>query len=156
LLVAGCNQPHWQEFSSPAGHFSATFPAPPKEQVKPLTTSEGPVDIHEFVATVGARAFLVTYSDYAQGEDVIPAAQRLAGWHSSLMTNRKLLAEREVTADGIPGKEVTLETTDNLRITARAFYRGKRLYQAVVATPAAAPQPDDTARFLESLKILPE
>jgi hypothetical protein len=156
-LVAGCSRKaQWQEFNSPAGHFAATFPGNPDEKTKAISTAEGPVEMHEFLATSGQRAFLVTYSDYVKAENEVPAAQRMAGWRSGVISDRKLLSERELTLDGVPGREMVMVTTEGLRVTARGFFRGKRLYQALVAAPTSDLGPEDTEHFLASFKLLPE
>jgi hypothetical protein len=157
LVAAGCSKKaEWQEFSSPDGRFSITFPAKAEEEVKTLNTAEGPVEMHEYLATLGNRAFLATYSDYAKGEDEVKAETRLAGWRAGVMKGRTLITEREMTVDGLPGRELIMDTPEGLQIQARAFYRGKRLFQALVAAPKGDLHPDETTRFLGSLKITAE
>lgn len=112
--------------------------------------------MHEFLATSGQRAFLVTYSDYVKAENEVPAAQRLAGWRSGVMSDRRLVSERAFTLDGVAGREMVRETSDGLHVTARGFFRGKRLYQALVAAPTTELGAEDTDHFLASFKLLPE
>lgn len=119
-----------------------------------IETPEGPVQLHQTMATFGQRAYLVTYNDYPQGEDQVPANVRLQGWRSGVLQGRTVVRERDVTLDGVPGREMELDTSEGVRLTTRAFFRGKRLFQAVVASPKDDLAPDDAARFLDSFKLM--
>lgn len=156
LLFAGCNKPHWQEFNSPDGHYSVTFPAPPTEEVKSVETPRGSVQVRQQLATLGSHAFITAYNDYAEPEDEIPAEQRLNGWRSSVMNGRTLISGRDLPNGQTPGMEIVLDTPEGLRMTARAYFRGRRLYQVMTATPKGREDPEETAHFLDSFKILPE
>ena len=56
----------------------------------------------------------------------------------------------------IAGREMTMESSDGLHFSARAYFRGRRLYQALVAAPTADVSAEDAGHFLDSSKILPE
>jgi hypothetical protein len=66
----------------------------------------------------------------------------------------KLVEEKDITLDGVPGREFTIELPDKNRMRCRSYLAGKRVVTLqVVGKDLESVRSTDAVKFFESLRI---
>jgi len=162
LLLAGCGEAAWSEFSSEEGAFSVLMPGAPTEQTQTQNTEAGAIDVHSFVFEQGGVAYLVGYNDIpAVVIESAPSAAILDGACSGQIDQVKgtLLNKEEITLGAYPGRdmEIQIEDSDGISsLRSRTYLVGDRLYQVMVIGPKGQGASPDTAKFFDSFNLVEE
>lgn len=131
------------EFTSNEGRFSVTFPngeAAPQEQVVPVPTEIGNIDMHMFLVDAGTEAYMAAYADYP--------AELVAGGDPQTMldmgrdgaisnVNGELLKENDFKLQGYPAKEFYArgeQGGQEVFMRANIIMADERLYQVLYLT----------------------
>lgn len=132
------------------------MPTEPTYATTPTQTALGNIESH--MASINDTAnntfFAVMWSDYPASAMASTTPEHvLDGARDGAVANvkGKLLAEKKITANGYPGREVRLASTDNSFVAIDRMYIVKnRLYQAMVVWPTTSEDVPTTRKFLES------
>ena len=162
LAAALITQSPSQPFTSDAGRFRATFPGSPKEQVvKVPAPPVGEIETHILVVEKGGLIYAVAYNDLPKVVvDADPKATLEGGVQGAVkkIEGGKLIAERDITVDGNPGKEFEASMAGPKGVA--GVYRSRivmakpRLYQVIHAGPKDAVMSDAGAAFLKSFQVV--
>jgi|UniRef100_A0A7C5EN10 hypothetical protein len=157
LILGGCQQTGWQEFSPPEGDFTARLPGAPTKVTHRLDSPIGPLDIHVFTLERPQTTFIVSYSDYPpQVLQHRTAEEVLAGAREGAVAKvqGRLVNENPISHNQLSGREVTIDIPDGRhQVRLRFFLVKNRLYQVGVATPKGRTQDPEVIRFLESFTV---
>jgi len=147
--------PQWKAFSSSADGFRASFPTEPEVSKDSVPVDSGSVELHSYVAEVGNTALYIAVCDYGRKGAAADPATLLASAKDGAVSHMSahILTEKKITLDSSPGVEFVAES-DKLHITARMYIAGGVLFQTMVASPLNEKYAD-TARFLDSLQLIP-
>ena len=129
-----------EEFVSTEGRFSVTFPngeSAPSEQVVPVPTDIGNIDMHMYLVDAQTEAYMAAYADYP--------AELVSGGDPQLMldmgrdgairnVNGELLKENDFTLQGFPAKEFYArgqQEGQDVYMRANIVMANERLYQVL-------------------------
>jgi hypothetical protein len=145
-----------ETYKSAAGKYSAVLPGKPKESTQEVDTPAGKLTM--YVAAFEVKkdlGLLVIHHDYPEAI-VKDKPQSVLGRvrDGSMGQDGKLLEDKEIDLNGVPGREYLLSKGDDHFYRARIFLDGPRLYQVVVS----GAKKDDVnlpfaSKFLESFTI---
>ena len=149
----------WQPFTPAQGGFTISMPDKPKADVLSTNTAVGVIDLNIFLIEMDDSAYIVSYADYPESlvrnnnTDVM-----LDGARDGAVANvdGKLLAERRITLQGYPGRELLVEAQSKGvqgLVRARVYLVGRRLYQMLVAGSEAQFSESDAEIFLNSFQL---
>jgi serine/threonine-protein kinase len=157
-LVSGTSKAAaWQEFTSPEGNFAVLMPGTPAYEKKGTATAAGSIDMHLFTSEPDRdAAYIVMYSDYPEIVLNVPAQKILDGGRDGAVANSRgrLLGEQELSLDGFPGREFTIDVQGKGLLKARAFLVRQRMYTIIAAGTREKVEQGDTAKFLTSFRML--
>jgi hypothetical protein len=155
LLGSGFTQVEWPTFKSTEENFVISLPAEPKQE---RNSQPGPFGNGHHIYTIdrGGIDYTISNSSFdnppTQSKDIkqtLDFARDLV----RMVTNGKLLSDKEITFDGFTGREVKIEK--NKRIwTLRAYIIKKRMYQLMTTEPKGKEQSPEVAKFFESFKLI--
>ncbi len=157
LLLA---QGDWKQVMSKDGGYSITMPDEPMDDTRPFDIPSGSVDFRINSMTAKGVYYGVGYGDYPSQaigtktpKDLLDEL-RDAALKAFLV---KMNAEKDITLNGHPGREVEYENPDGLVGKARVYIVGKRMYVVGVVTFKGNKDDWGTAsnRFLESFQLSP-
>lgn len=155
LAVFGCMQTAtFTEFVSEEGGFSVSMPGTPTEETNTSSSAAGDIDMHMFSLRSGGNAYLVGYSDYPpdllegiEPDDLLDFAR------DGAVSGGTLVSEAPITLNGHPGRDLTVETSEEgMKIYIRMYLVGNRLYQVIVST-RDGDLTEDMSDFLDSFKL---
>jgi hypothetical protein len=137
------NEGEAEEFASSEGRFSVTFPngeAAPQEQVVPVPTEIGNIDMHMFLVDAGTEAYMAAYADYpaelvAEGDPQTMLDMGRDGAISNV--NGELLKENDFKLQGYPAKEFYArgeQGGQDVYMRANIIMADERLYQVLYLT----------------------
>jgi hypothetical protein len=155
------SQAVWSVFNSKEGAFAVLMPNKPVQEVQSIDTDLGKVDAHLAIGShEDSEVFIASYTDLPSAPaDESQIIKALDDVRDGQLKNAKgkLLSETTISLEGIPGRELKIETAVGPSI-ARIYLANLRLYQIVAVVPAAAAGSDavarDTAKFLSSFKVI--
>jgi hypothetical protein len=158
LLCGAAQDVSWQEFNARAGGFSVLLPGKPKEEQQAVRTPSGTFEVNlvSVALPTGDATFAVGYAAFP--EQTVPPGneeRRLDGARDGAVANvkGKQKAEKHLTLDHHPGREVHIEV-DGKTIVLTRFYAVKHmLYQLVAAGTRERVYSKDTERFMASFKL---
>lgn len=149
VLVA---QEDWQEFSSSEGGFVVLMPGTPEEETQTEKTEDGDSEQHLFTVATSEGVFLVSYADFANEIAQLDSEELLGAAAEGYLTDgAKLITQRPISLDGIPGREIKYEDSDGSIGQARIFLVKQRLYQ--VSTLGS--NTNDVQKFFDSFQLMP-
>jgi hypothetical protein len=157
VLLPGCREAEWSEFTTREGGFSVLLPGVPASETRTLNIPSGPVDLHMFGVEQDGFAYMASYNDYP--DELVnqrPAATMLDGARDGAVANvqGELLGESLLTIDGHPGREIKVAASGGqLMMVARIYLVGNRLYQAAVVTDKENALSGNVVKFLDSFRL---
>jgi hypothetical protein len=147
----------WRTVSPEGSGFTFSMPGKPKPMQQSVNTAAGTVKVYVNLLDLGSTAYTVMYSDYPA--DVIAQSDPQTMFNNArdnMLKNRsgQLLAERAISLNGYPGKELKVSLSNNsIVMIARMYLVKQRLYQAIVGTSPDRQSSPDINRFLNSMKL---
>ena len=151
VLPPELNPKAWKQYSSVVGGYSALFPATPAEDTQPAPPPAENVLMHLSIASTMAE-YGVSYADFPWPiESTDRVTSFLAGVRDGGVKgmNGRLLADREESFAGHPGRLYKVEFSGGYIITSRTFVVKNRLYM-VTATTYGENAPPEIARIYEA------
>lgn len=145
----------WKEFRSTEGRFSVSMPGTPEVETREVPSDLGPLSTHVFTATEKSIPYVVAYTDYpVDSPDAEMSATILNGARDGVVKSlgATVVKEKEIQLDGHPGKDLEM-TSGPLRLRAKIYLVGVRLYQVLSVAPKAGKVPKSVDRFLASFKL---
>ncbi|PHS18688.1 MAG: hypothetical protein COA78_01510 [Blastopirellula sp.] len=153
----------WQVTKSQEGNFQIELPGEPEYSSRVIDNEAGKVKLHIFTLTEtksGIQVFMLMYNDFS--DEVLKQKttdQLLTDAADGVKQNfkGKLLSDKKITSDKIPGKEFDLTSTKNGRVMHihwRLLLAKNRMYQ-IACMGIDKKVPDETVkRVRESFQLL--
>jgi hypothetical protein len=152
----------WKTLISAEGHFEVSTPGELQPVSQSVNTQSRRLVMHAFTLNTPREFYTVTYIDYPLvTSDPAMIERGFDGGRDRTLTNGgKLVGERSISLDGIPGRELIVQDSNGLQKT-RMYYLKGRLYQVSLAIKKATQDAegmnrltDATAtRFFDSFKV---
>ena len=146
----------WQNYKSPAGHYSILMPCSPTTETTPTETDLGPIALQKASCATNALFTTVIYYDVPATLGASPD-EFLTVTADALVKGSGFVekaARKKITIDGHPGVEIIGESQDaSSFVRARYYLVGSRIYLVMVGTAlsdAATPEIDS---FFGSFKL---
>jgi hypothetical protein len=160
LAVSVCSGRAADVFKSAAGGFSVTLPSVPVESNESTDTDAGKIQMHMFVVDQTNKAIVLIYCDY-DAKDVAKTSIKalLDGARDGGVKNSgggKLTKETDITLDGNPGRELTIEAkvTSGIRVFRIQFFMVKnRLYQIILVGDDSTADAEKAKTIFKSFKL---
>jgi hypothetical protein len=158
LLLAGCSEVKWQEYSSKDGRYTVEMPGSPKtqtftEQLKDDKGADlGPITLNAAVVELPRGAFLAAWADLPPKipVDLKKSIEALAGRYQGKIKGQP----EDVEIDGFKGKSFVLDTTHPYgQAVGRVYQVQNRLYQLLVLGENVQGS-SEAERFLKSFKLV--
>jgi hypothetical protein len=155
LLASGFTQVEWPTFKSTEENFVISLPGEPKQE---RTSGRGPFGNGHHIYSIESGGINYTVSNSlfenppTQPKDIKQTLD-LARDLVRMVTNGKLLSDKEISFEGFAGREVRIEK-DKRIWTLRAYVMKKRMYQLMTTEPKAKEQSPEVAKFFESFKLI--
>ena len=164
------NASDWKEFSSAEGQFTVSLPGTPRTDIASVGTPFGQLKSHFFVLETGMFLYYVSYVDLPGGPQTPEETKEaLDQSRDRALAKHRLISEKEITLDGIVGRELLVERDIGLILKGRFFYAKQRLYHVILTAPPnvvfrdgkPSPDPKDrtdlfektSAKFFDSFKL---
>ncbi len=160
LALALATQAPAKPFVSEAGGFRVALPGTPKEKVQSVPGINQPIEIRMFLVERGDASYGATFCDYPEAIALADPDRVLEGGIEGALKNLKgkLLAKRNITLQGHPGREFSASFTAPNKAPglyrARAYLVGARLYQVILCGPEAEIAGDAGDRIFKSFALL--
>jgi hypothetical protein len=151
LLLA---QGSWRTFTPPAGEFSVSLPGPAVAKKQTAGGPIGSLEVRLYVCEIKGGAYVVSVTEFPEAEG--SAERRLNNARAGALESvkGKLLHERKIKLDGFPGRELWIDAPKAGLIHTRIYAVKGRLYQTLALGPNSFVETKDTARFLDSFKVI--
>lgn len=146
----------WTEFRPEGGRYYVLMPGAPERSTEPVPLPDGrSVQMFQAVIETPNAAFLSTYVDYPPELVTGSSPDKLLdNVRNGSSKGHTLRNEKRLTIAGNQGREYVIVRSNGVILVTRAFLVGNRLYQIIVAGRAGIEQNPDTAKFLESFRLL--
>lgn len=138
-------------FTSREGGFSVLMPGTPMYKTRVLDTNVGQIIAHYFMLESQDGTYMVMYNDFPMQPSDSHAM--LSAVRNGNAQGGKLIAERDISVDGYPGKLVQVEKGEYTVINA-IFLVDQRLYQVMFSRPKTEALPAEAAEFFRSFKLI--
>jgi hypothetical protein len=154
LLLAAAPDPG-APFRDEAAGFEARFVGQPaldesRQQVRGVT-----VITHRYTEEVRGLGLVVSWTDHPEADKTTPEQRLLAVRDAALSgASAQTDVALEAAQYGAPGREFTFEK-DGVRVSQRAFVRGRRLYQVLAVRSIGAQREIAARTFLDAFRLLP-
>jgi len=147
----------WKELKSARCKSAALFPGTPQEQKQKVPSEVGEIEATMYLleAEGGVGAFLLMCNDYPKDLAEKAAPDKVldgARDGSAKQMEGKVVSEKKITVNGFPGRELEIATSE-FRYFARLVLAKHRLHQAVIMMKTDKVKPEDTRKYLDSLKV---
>jgi hypothetical protein len=154
--------PEWEEYRSTEGRFTVRFPETPVPKTVPHKDASGKVTQFHLVGVRrhGAEGFgyAVQYFDRPNppGDKVAEATYlKEVQAAAQLGAKGKLLAEKEIDLNGVPGREFSIKGTKDTCMRYRVYAVGARTYTLWFSAKDEKALDSETARkFFKSFQLL--
>jgi len=152
-------QASWYTYTAQDGSYTVKFPQAPTERSRSIPSAAGELTI-----------LMVGYQDQEQKSSYITTSvtfpvkpsdydvqKGLDGAREGLLrgTNGKITEEKNITLNGLPGREIAIEGSNGTVTRVRVFIdpQGPTLYQAVFVSEGSKASTTEASTFLNSLNI---
>jgi hypothetical protein len=142
-------------YEYPSDGFRASFPSKPELQKQNVPTDAGTFELRAYLGESDESAIYVGVCDYGAATNGRDAATVLEGAYKGAISNihGHLVGDiRWITLQGNRGVAFEAEN-DTIHISARIYYVGTTLYQALAASPIKTPFAK-TTEFLDSFELI--
>lgn len=154
--LTGAQAQAWSEHRPQGGKYAVQMPGTPNTGSQPVPLPDGrSVLMYQGSIETPNAAYVATFVDYPA--DVIsraPADTHLDNARDGTAKGHTLRSEKRLTIAQNPGREYIVARSDGLVMVVRSFMVGNRLYQLIVVGRAGVDQNPDTAKFLESFRLV--
>ena len=155
--IVGAQVAAWQEFTSREGRFSVLFPGKPLHQEANEPSPLGEIAGHLYGVTTSPNGgFFVGYHDFPMLPNVrIDRRRALTGARDGAIRNVQgtLETEKRLTLNGHPGREFAASAPMGVRVRARLYFVGNRMYSVIATGSREELNSPDVGKFLESFKL---
>jgi hypothetical protein len=137
----------WAPYTSAECGYTLPMPGTPKTSSDSVDTPSGKQTIYSATSDLGDRAAIVSCSDippYPSSDATLDGARDGAVAH----THGTLVASRNVTVDGFPGRDAVIQVQDK-KLNVRLVLAKQRLYTLVVLGFAA----DETQHCIDGFSV---
>ncbi len=152
----GAQAQTWSEFRPEGGRYLVLMPGAPQTGAQPVALPDGrSVQMYQGSIETPNAAYVATFVDYPA--DVIsraPPDKHLDNARDGTTKGHTMRNEKRLTIAQNPGREYVVVRGDGLVMVVRSFIVGNRLYQLIVVGRPGVDQHPDTAKFLESFRLL--
>jgi hypothetical protein len=153
-------KPDWINFRSDEGEFSILMPGQPQKHVQSKEVAFGTIYNYVFYVTAEGVDYIASYTDMPVGPTDKGLVDRaMNGARDNMLQGSKgrLLAEKDISIDSYPGREIKVENTYGLTLN-RAYFVKQRLYHLIVEIHGSKTGSEAALkaaeRFLDSFKLL--
>ena len=155
-LVAGCKKESpWASYTSPEGRYTILLPEQPKLKSQQATGADGSTfQQYLAMASDSSGAFYAAgYFDIGSSNFSFDKAR------DGAVRGGTLIAERDITLDSYPGREVKFLTKDPNGnegfVVARFYHVDQRVYiiQYIVPKSAGQDLPDKAVKYFDSFQV---
>jgi hypothetical protein len=147
------DKPEWKEFVPEGAGFTVRLPGEPS--VSKLPDGGGRAQLKKTAAD--GFTYYCTWMPKEvppAGEDVAKAYLRGMEAGAAKAVKGKVVAEKEITLDGVPGREYVIAAPENTVIRCRAFAAGERVLDFQVwGKDREGVQSKDPEKFFGSIKL---
>ncbi|MFT3880350.1 MAG: hypothetical protein QM703_11900 [Gemmatales bacterium] len=148
--------PRWMPLANPG--CSARLPnANPKVQkLEDTGPDDKPVKISIYRGTIGKTSYLVTISEFSDEymKQPVKIIFDNARNGSIARSGGKLVSEKDIELDKVPGRETIVTVKDAGFVKARVYVHNERQYAVMIASPNEKELDDENAKkFFESFKL---
>lgn len=146
--------PRWQPIDNPG--CVAQLPDPKMTKLEGNGPDDQPVKITNYRGALGKTSYTVAVSEFSQGYIAQPvkAIFDIARDGSLTVTGGKLVSEKEILLEKVPGREFIIKVEDAGFAKARVFVHNKLQYSVMIVTPNEKALDDENARkFYASFKL---
>lgn len=153
---------NWKKVAPERGDFQILMPGDPKYQTAEVPVPKiGRVRLNIYVYSSKERAFVVMYNDYPAVLKFDPRAALNGGRDGAVkkMVGAKLVEDKEIDLDGVPGLEAKAELPpQGGKPTGiyhfRLYFIKNRLYQVVTVGPKINQNAPEVADFFRSFRLV--
>jgi hypothetical protein len=150
----------WQRHTTSDGLCSAEFPQPPTAAT---TAPQGIVTTSlSLYLPKPDISFKLTFSEIGENASAATDEERLDTIRDSLpafMSQKGakcvLMREERISDHGVPGRELEYSISGTHVFQSKIFILGRRIYRAIIVTPRARKDEENTRHFLDSLRFEP-
>ncbi|OLP17077.1 hypothetical protein BST81_17105 [Leptolyngbya sp. 'hensonii'] len=148
----------WYNYTSPTGKYTARFPGKPREDTRTLDTKAGKTNLVlvTYEDKSAKRAYALSHNKFIFPSGMSFDVQKgLDGSRDGLARGMgaTITQETKITAQGFPGREITLNKGETLLAKARIFYVNGTLYQMFVLVDGKQLDAPEVTAFLESVEF---
>lgn len=157
VFTGGCGPTfNWREFTSKDATYQVLFPAKPVSHTRDVHLDGVSVSMTMAAAEVDDILFAV---GTAEAPDAATAAKSLTAMQSALVRNIGATVTRSKAAATPSSSKLDIEASGSrngrpMRLIGHFESRGRRIYQVVMAGPAASVKPEQAEQFMSSFKPL--
>jgi hypothetical protein len=161
-LLAGSGswaQGPWKELQAKAQGFAVSMPGEPDHQKQTIRSPSGPLQVNVYTFQRPSTIYSVTCVEYPEGAIQPDSAEQIVRQAKDGMSKSlegKVVAERELSLSGNPGREFQCNMKNGMFARVRIYLVKNRMYEVVVATLPENRAGGDLVRFLNSFRLLPE
>ena len=154
VITGGFAQTSWSTLKSTDENFMISLPSEPKQET---TNGKNPFGNGNHIYSLQNNdiSYTISYSAFDSPPDpkdtkrILDIARDLV----LMVTNGKLLSDKDIALDNRPGREVKIQKDKKLW-TLRAYLVRERMYQLVTTEPKTKDGSPETAKFFDSFKLL--
>jgi DNA-directed RNA polymerase subunit RPC12/RpoP len=149
FILSRFNIGNWQTFTSEEGRFSVQMPGKPQES----TENQAMWQVHIFSVVRPAQdlGFFVHYYDLTVEKPDVNFIFR-NNVRAQLPKGNEV-KEQNITLDGFPGREFTVEAANHVTVIRRAYIVKKRVYLVTVSSSRLQSYQGDVQKFFDSFKV---
>ncbi|HEY7312394.1 MAG TPA: WD40 repeat domain-containing protein [Gemmataceae bacterium] len=143
----------WRDFSPPGKRFHVSMPGTPVPQAAPPGLD---INLRAYALELRRQdiAFAISFGDIPPWQRLqVPVEARfgnsLAGMQAK-MPGSQLVAQKDITPDGSPGREYHLRLPGKGMVVARVYITSNRIYVLVIAGSRITPDADEVRTFFDS------
>ena len=154
-LTVGFQAADWPRFKSTEENFMISLPSEPQQE---RNNRKSPFGNGHHIYSVESNniSYTISYSSFDAPITDSKEIKRILGLSTDMVrivTNGRVVSDKEIDLEGFLGREVRIEKDKRLWIL-RAFIVKERMYQLMTTQPKAKEESPETVKFYESFKLL--